>query len=422
MKNKLAIHGGSKAISFKFKKYNTIGKEEIFSVTKVLKSGVLSEYVAENDKNFFGGAQVIEFEKAWSKFFKVKYSISVNSWTSGLTTAIGAIGIEPGDEIIVSPWTMTASAAAIIHWNAIPVFVDIDPDTFCIDPKKIEEKISKNTKAIIVVDIFGQSANMKEIINIAKKNNLKVISDSAQAPTAKYFGKYAGTLANIGGFSLNCHKHINTGEGGVLVTNDRDLAKKMRLIRNHAEVILRNSDPLINMIGHNYRMGEMEATIGIQQLKKINYFVKNRQEAAKRLTKGLRKLKGLQVPKIPKNQTHVFYIYPIKLDIEKIGVSRDKIYEALLREGVQGLMDKYQNLHLLPIYQNKIAYGSKGFPWSISQSFINYNKGICPVAEKLQDKYFIGIQMCKFKYDKKEINGIINAFKKVWLNLEKLKI
>ena len=126
---------------------------------------------------------------------------------------VGAIGTEPGDEIIVPTWTMCASATAIIHWNAIPVFADIEEKTFNIDPKSIEKNISKKTKAIIAVDIFGHPANMKAILKIAKKHKIKVISDSAQAPGAIYNKKYAGTLADIGGFSLNCHKHINTGEG-----------------------------------------------------------------------------------------------------------------------------------------------------------------------------------------------------------------
>ena len=208
-------------------------------------------------------------KKNVKKYFNVKHCITVNSWTSGLITAIGAIGIEPGDEVILPPWTMCACAAAILHWNAIPVFADIEKKTFCIDPDSIIKNISNKTKAILAVDIFGHSANMNEIMSIAKKYNLKVISDSAQSPGAIYKGNFAGTIADIGGFSLNYHKHIHTGEGGILVTNDDMLAKKMQLIRNHAEAVMpdMNNADLSNMVGHNFRLGEIECAIGIEQQK-----------------------------------------------------------------------------------------------------------------------------------------------------------
>ena len=157
----------------------------------------------------------------------MKHAITVNSWTSGLIAAVGALSIEPGDEIIVSPWTMCASATAILHWNAIPVFADIEGDTFCLDPVSVEKKINSKTKAIMSIDIAGQSANMDALKNIAKKYNLKIISDTAQAPGALYKGKLAGTLGDVGGISLNYHKHIHTGEGGVLFTNDDLIAEKL---------------------------------------------------------------------------------------------------------------------------------------------------------------------------------------------------
>ncbi len=237
MKNKkLAIYGGKKTITTKFKRYNSIGKEEILAANKVLKKGVLSDFIAGKNSKFLGGSKVREFERYCAKYFKVKYAVTVNSWTSGLVCAVGAIDIEPGDEVIVTPWTMPATATAIIHWNAIPVFADIDKDTFNICPKSIVEKISKKTKAIIAVDIFGQSAEIDKIMKIAKKYRLKVISDSAQAIGTLNKGRFSGTIADVGGFSLNFHKHINTGEGGILVTNNKKIYNKLTLIRNHGEM------------------------------------------------------------------------------------------------------------------------------------------------------------------------------------------
>lgn len=236
--SKLAIKGGTPIRTQLFPEYNTIGNEEKEAVMKVLDSGNLSQFLGAWHKDFYGGPTVQQFEKAWSLAFGTKYSISVNSNTSGLFTAIGACGIGPGDEVIVSPYTMSASALAPIIYGAVPVFADVDYDNFGLDPASIEKCISPRTKAILVVHIFGNPARMDEIMAIAKKHGLYVIEDCAQAPMAKYKGQYVGTMGDIGVFSLNYHKHIHTGEGGVIITNNDSLAEKCYLIRNHGENIV----------------------------------------------------------------------------------------------------------------------------------------------------------------------------------------
>jgi perosamine synthetase len=423
--NNLALNGGGKVINTSFTKYNTIGIEEKSAVLQVLESGELSKFLGEWDPDFFGGTKVQEFERQCEGFFKVKHAIVVNSWTSGLIAAVGAIGIEPGDEVIVSPWTMSASATAILHWNAIPVFADIDEQSFCIDIKSIEDNITPYTKAIMAIDIFGRSADMIGIMKLAKQYNLKVISDTAQAPGAMYHGKYAGTLADIGGYSLNYHKHIHTGEGGVVVTNNDTYADKLRLIRNHAEAVVeaKGDSDLSNMIGYNFRLGEIECAIGIEQIKKLPGLIKRRQQIAERLTNGFKELSGLQTPIVENNCTHVYYVYPMILDIEKLKISKEKIVEALRAEGVQGIGSKYQNIHLLPMYQKKVAYGSNGFPWTahFSKRNIDYKKGICPVAEKLQEKTYIGFGICQYELSDNDVSLIIKSFKKVWNNLDELR-
>ena len=207
---KLALFGGPKTIQNEFKRYNPIGSEELQAAKGVIESGVLSQFLGTWHEDFLGGPKVKEFERQCEAFFGVKHAVTVNSWTSGLTAAIGAIGIEPGDEVIVTPWTMCATATAILQWNGIPVFADIEPETFNIDPASVVANITPYTKAIIAVDIFGHSANMDSLLDIAERHGLKLISDSAQAPGTFYKGKITGTLADVGGYSLNYHKHIHT--------------------------------------------------------------------------------------------------------------------------------------------------------------------------------------------------------------------
>ena len=409
-------------VHLEFKKHNPIGEEEKALVNQVLDSGKLSQFVAEWGPDFLGGNFVRKLESDFQDFFSVKHAISYNSWTSGLIAAVGAIGIEPGDEVIVTPWTMSASAMAILHWNAIPVFADIDERTFCIDPESVLSKITERTKAILSVDVMGQSANTEKLMEIAEKYGLKVISDTAQAPGAMRNGKFAGTLTHMGGYSLNYHKHIHTGEGGILVTNDDDLALRARMIRNHAESIVGDAkvSNLSNMVGFNFRMTEIEAAIGVAQLKKLKPILKIRESDIKYLESRLSKLPGLLLPYVDQNNTHVYYTYGMRVNLNIIKNSKHEIVEKLTNKGVPNLATKFPNLHLLPIFQEKIAFGNKGFPWTLPgvRKEISYKKGICPVSENLVDNTFFQFYINDFDLSLENLDFIARCFEEVWSTLD----
>jgi dTDP-4-amino-4,6-dideoxygalactose transaminase len=423
--SKLALMGGTPVILTPLQGFQSIGEEEVVAASEVIRGGVLSAYIGAPGPGFMGGPKVRQFEAQAAAYFGVKHAIAVNSWTSGLIAAVGAIGLEPGDEIITTPWTMAATATAILHWNGIPVFADIDPDTFNICPKSVEKLVTKRTKAILAVDIFGQTADMAALRKIANRHDLKLLCDTAQSPGARTGEAYTGTLADIGGFSLNYHKHIHCGEGGVLVTNDDRLAHRLCLIRNHAEAVIRTEDieELSNMLGYNFRMGEIEAAIASVQLGKLQGRVKSRQRIAAELNNGLAGLRGVTTPKVHPGATHVYYVYGLTLDIETIGVPRARIVDALRAEGVPALMLGYQILHWLPIFRHKIAYGTKGFPWTSPHcsSNVQYGPGVCPIAEKLHNATFLGINICLNELPPEDVALIVAAFHKVWSQLDELK-
>jgi len=240
--DKLALLGGKKVRQEPFIGHAIIGDEEKQRVNEVLESGMLSGFIAKAGDNFYGGRQVRELESLVGRYFGVKDVVSVNSATSGLHVALGACGISPGDEVIVTPYTMSATATAIIMMNAVPVFADIEEETFGLDPESIREKITPRTRAILVVHLFGRAAEMDRIMKIAHEHGLFVIEDCAQAPGATYNGKAVGTIGDIGIFSLNQHKTITSGEGGFAITDDGKVALNMRLIRNHGEVIVESME------------------------------------------------------------------------------------------------------------------------------------------------------------------------------------
>ena len=428
---KLAINGGSPVRTKLFPAYNTIGEEEKLAVVKVLESGNLSQFLGAWSKDFFGGPTIQQFEKNWSSAFGSKYAISVNSNTSGLFTAIGALGISAGDEVIVSPYTMSASALAPIIYGAVPVFADVDYDNFGLNPESIEKCITPLTKAILVVHLFGNPAKMDEIMAIAKKHNLYVIEDCAQAPMAKYKDQYVGTIGDIGVFSLNYHKHIHTGEGGVIITNNDTLAERSYLIRNHGENIVepKGIKDAFNTFGYNFRMTEMEAAVGVEQLKKLPALIDERIRNVDYLTNQLSKIAGLIPPVIETGSKHVYYVHAFKFQKDIIGIDRNtfvnavkaELPSAILREDT-GLMGAgyVKPLYLQPLYQQRATHCS--FNCEKYKGSVDYSKGICPTAEKLHFEELFSHEYMRPGMTKADMDDVISAFHKVIENIDELKV
>lgn len=422
----LAVNGGKPVREEPFPPYVTIGEEEKRAVAEVLDSTVLSKFLGTWSPNFYGGPRVQRLEREWSEYFGVKHAISVNSATSGLYAAVGAAGVGPGDEVIVSPYTMTASVTCALVYNAIPVFADIDPDTFCLTTESIRHVLTSRTKAIVVVDLFGHPADMDGIMELAREHDLVVIEDAAQAPGALYQGRYAGTLAHMGIFSLNYHKTIHTGEGGIIVTDDDTLVERLQLIRNHAEVVVKNKgvQNIINLLGFNYRMTEIEAAIGSEQLRKLENLVISRVNAADFLTEHLGRLPGITPPVVRPEVQHGYYVYAIRYNPTKVGIPREQFVAALNAEGIPMNEGYVEPIYLEPVYQQRIAYGKTGCPFSCShyKGKVSYERGICPIAERMHFEELMYTDVCHAGVTPEDLEDVVNAFHKILGNLDEFKM
>lgn len=325
-----------------------IGEEEIENVVEVLKSGMIAQ-----------GPKVMEFEEKFANWIGAKYGIATNSGTSALHVALLACGIGEGDEVITTPFTFIASGNAIVYTGATPVFADIDLDTYTIDPDKIEDLITDKTKAILPVQLYGQAADMDKIREIAEKHDLKIIEDAAQAHGAEYNGEKVGTLGDMACFSFYPTKNMTTSEGGMITTNDEELAKKAQMFRAHGASERYHHDE----IGYNFRMTDIAAAIGLAQLKVIDEFNDKRISNANYLNEQLKDIEGIVTPKSPDNYKHVYHQYTVR--VEK--GNRDDWVEFLTNKGI-GTGIHYP----IPLY-NQPIYKKLGI------------EGDCPLAEKAAD-------------------------------------
>ncbi|MBR6381140.1 MAG: DegT/DnrJ/EryC1/StrS family aminotransferase [Lachnospiraceae bacterium] len=414
--SKCAILGGTPVRKEAIPWTSTMGPEETAAVVEVMNSGCFSAFLANSGEKFLGGPKVREIEEAFCKRFGSKHAISVNSATTGLHTAVAACGVGPGDEVLVSPYTMVASASAILMNCGVPIFVDIDPDTYTMDPTQIERWITPRTKAILTVNIFGLPSDLPKIMEIAKKHGLYVIEDNAQAPGATVNGREAGTIADIGVFSLNYHKVIHSGEGGILLTDNDELARKCQLIRNHGEVALDEQGDMDTVaLGSNIRMSELHAAIGIEQLKKLDGFLASRRALADQITENFKKRPGFTPVTVPEGFTHSYYMYPVKFDRNVWGMSRETFAGAMKAEGFPLGTGYVKPIYLMNLYKHKRVFNETTYPFAfIEHPTQEYRKGLCPVVERMHDEELLTADICRIPYTPKDIDDFFTAIDKIW--------
>ena len=418
---KLAIAGGKPELSRSdYKNWPVITKDDRRYVNEVLDTGIVAGATAPQCK---------KLEEEWARYVGARHCLTTCSGTAALHMALAAAGVGPGDEVITSAFTFLASGSCALHQNAIPVFVDIDPRTYNMDPKKLEAAITKRTKVIIPVHIQGLPADMDPILKIAKQHKLFVLEDAAQAHGALYKGRKVGTMGDAGEFSLNALKNLCGGEGGLLVTNNEDILKKASLVRcfgDEVDEVSHRRKYNASILGYMYRNQELPAALARGQLKHLDKNNRIRIANANYLTRELGKIPGVIPPYCPPDCRHVYFMYNVRFDPKTAGVDceprrfRIAVEKALYKEGLQVGQWQTMPVPAQDLFQSKLGYGATGFPWSVNEAKgikYSYSLDQYPVAQMLCDTYTVvhgihapnGIALMK---------RIVGAFKKVFQNLD----
>jgi len=423
MNRKLAVAGGKRTVPEQLKvKWPIVTQESRNAVMRVLDRGVFHGAYAP---------EAVSLQEEFAKYIGIKHCIAVNSGTAALHMAVAAAGVGPGDEVITSAFSFLASATALLHHNAIPVFVDIEPDTFNIDPQKIEEKISSKTKAIIPVHIHGIPADMDEINQIAKKHNLIVIEDACQSHGASYHGKKTGNFGDMAAFSLNVTKNLPGIEGGLLVTDNKEYRDASNMLRMFGEEIKAGERRKYNAYGMGwmYRTFGMPAAFARSQLKRLDEYNAKAQKNAQFLSKCLSEIKGVIAPFVPEDRTSIYHKYRVRLDLFELQIDmktskfRDKVMRALQAEGVDVTLWQSHPVPGQTLFQLKEGYG-KGCPWSCpySNRETKYDVQDYPETVKLlNDSFVVCSELYPIYAQKLELmKYYAEAFHRVFDNLEEV--
>ncbi|MBM4430525.1 MAG: UDP-4-amino-4,6-dideoxy-N-acetyl-beta-L-altrosamine transaminase [Chloroflexi bacterium] len=359
---KLAIHGGT-PVRPALLPYGRqwLDEGDIAAVVEVLRSDWLTT-----------GPKVAEFEQVFADFVGAKEAVAVSSGTAALHAAMYAIGIGSGDEVIAPAMTFAASANCVVFQGGTPIFADVDPDTLLLDPAQVETKITSRTKAIMAVDYAGQPCDYDALRAIANRYGLILVADACHALGGSYKGRPVGSLTDLNIFSLHPVKHMTTGEGGMITTDDPELARRMQIFRNHGITTDHRQRERLGSwfyemvdLGYNYRLTDFQCALGISQLRKLPEFVRRRQAIAQRYDDAFAKMQGVSPLVVRRDISHAYHLYVIQLELEQLQADRAQVFAALRAEGI-GVNVHYIPVHLHPYYQR--CFGTK--------------PGDCPVAEQ----------------------------------------
>ena len=367
-----------------------VDKTDIEAVVQVLRSAWLTT-----------GPKVTEFEEAFANFVGARYAVAVSSGTAALHAAMYAIGIKPGDEVIIPAMTFAATANCVVFQGGTPVFVDVDPETLLIDPDQVKAKITPRTKAIIAVDYAGHPCDYDALREIADRHGLALVADACHALGATYKGRLVGSLADLNVFSFHPVKHITTGEGGMITTDNPDFAERMRIFRNHGITTdhrqrEKQGSWFYEMVdlGYNYRITDIQCALGLSQLNKLPGWVKRRQEIAQKYDAAFAKLPAIQPLKVRADISHAYHLYVVRFDLSRLRATRAEIFTALRAEGI-GVNVHYIPVHLHPFYRERFGTGP----------------GLCPVAEAAYEE-IITLPLFPRMGDN-DVEDVITAVRKV---------
>lgn len=411
---KLAIHGGSKVKTTPFRTGKRFGSEE---------AKELLEALDQNTLFYHSGQKVKTFLRDFNEMFGVNYSVAASSGTAAIHVALGAAGVTAGDEVITSPITDQGTLIGIIYQNAIPVFADLDPHTYNMDPISIEKCITKRTKAILVVHLAGNPADMDPIMQISKQFGLKVIEDCAQSYLTKYKGKLAGTIGDYGCFSTNDYKHISTGDGGIVTINSGD-EEDYKVTHAFADKnYQRLGDKVereLSYLAPNYRMTELQGAVGIAQLKKLPEICKKRKGYGDKITAGINRINGIHPHKVFDYNSCTYWFYMFRIDESQFSCTRNQFAEALRKEGIPASSGYIpEAVYLSDLFQNRQAYLNSHYPFELSD--VSYEIGICPVAEDIL-RTTIRLPVNEF-FTEEDIDDMVKGIYKVanYYQLNKVK-
>jgi len=410
----LAIKGGPPVRTKPFPIFSTdrdIGVEEIVEVVRA----VYSKRLGRN-----AGTYVRRFEEEFAKLYGVKYAIASTSGTVSIHVALGAINPEPGTEIITGAISDIGTIIPILLQNCIPVFADLDPDTYSLDPSSVEEKITEKTRVIIPVHLFGVADHLDELRDICDRRGLYLIEDCSQAHLATYRGKYAGTWGDLGCFSLQQSKQMTTGDGGMTITNDDKLGRRARLFMDKAWP-RGGDDRGYLFLALNARMTEMQGAVGLAQLRKVKDMVERRRRVAKYVINQCKDLNGLFFQKVPEDSESSFWLIAFRVDKDTVGVDASTFNEALKAEGIpSGHGYIKRPLYMFPVLRDWKTYGNSGCPFTCphARPQKQYVKGMCPTTEAILDN--IITIFINESFTDEDAEDIARGIRKVYENINEL--